>query len=230
MTVAHATLHNEELIAQKDIRIGDWVEVIRAGEVIPQIVRPAARRRTAAERAFVMPTACPACGTPVERPADEVMRYCPNAACPGRILEGIVHFASRDAMDIRGLGPERIRQLLAAGLVRDVSDIYTLTSAQLVQLERFAEQSANQLVRAIEASKEKPLSHLLFGLGLRHVGKSVAVLLARRFGSMAALAATDQATIGACPAWVPRPLPPPWPPGLPTTTIASWSRSSRSTA
>jgi len=146
-----------------------------------------------------MPAECPDCGEPVQRFPDEALSYCVNPACPGRIYEGLVHFASREAMDIRGLGGERIRQLLAAGLVRDVSDIYTLTSAQLVQLERFAEQSATQLVHAIEASKEKPLSSLLFGLGLRHVGKTVAVLLARRFGSMAALSNATEDTIKAVP-------------------------------
>ncbi|HKP29626.1 MAG TPA: NAD-dependent DNA ligase LigA [Gemmatimonadales bacterium] len=199
VVVSKATLHNADLISTKDIRIGDWVEVIRAGEVIPQLVGPLRERRTGDEREFRMPTECPDCGQPVERFPDEVLSYCVNPACPGRIYEGLVHFASREAMDIRGLGGERIRQLLAAGLVRDVSDIYTLTSAQLVQLERFAEQSASQLVRAIEASKEKPLSSLLFGLGLRHVGKTVAVLLARRFGSMAALSDSTEDTIKAVP-------------------------------
>ncbi len=187
VTVSAATLHNEDLIAQKDIRIGDWVEVVRAGEVIPQLVGPVRDRRTGHERVFVMPDTCPACGTPVEHPADEVMRYCPNATCPGRVLEAIVHFASRGAMDIRGLGYERVRQLLQEGLIADVADLYQLTVEQLVKLERFAEQSAEQLVQAIEASKQQPLSLLLFGLGIRHVGQSVAQLLARRFGTMDAL-------------------------------------------
>jgi DNA ligase (NAD+) len=189
VTVSAATLHNEELIAQKDIREGDRVEVIRAGEVIPQVVRPLLegvdpKTRTAPWR---MPDRCPACGTPVERPPDEVMRYCPNASCPGRILESIVHFASRGAMDIRGLGYERVRQLLDAGLITDVADLYQLRVAQLLELDRFAQQSAEQLVRAIETSKSQPLSLLLFGIGIRHVGKTVAVLLARRFGTMQAL-------------------------------------------
>jgi DNA ligase (NAD+) len=199
VTVSNATLHNEDIIAAKDIREGDWVEVVRAGEVIPQVVGPLRDRRTGDEKVFVMPRVCPACGHPVERPPDEVVSYCVNPACPGRIFEGLVHFASREAMDIRGLGGERIRQLLAAGLVTDVSDLYTLSSAQLVQLERFAEQSAGQLVKAIEDSKRKPLSSLLFGLGIRHVGKTVAVLLARRFGNMKALAAADEDTIEAVP-------------------------------
>jgi len=136
---------------------------------------------------FRMPDRCPACGTPVERPPEEVMRYCPNASCPGRILESIVHYASRGAMDIRGLGYERVRQLLDTGLIRDVADLYRLRSEQLVELERFAKQSADQLVAAIEASKSRPLSSLLFGLGIRHVGATVAVLLARRFGTMQSL-------------------------------------------
>jgi DNA ligase (NAD+) len=198
-TVSAATLHNEELIAQKDIREGDWVEVIRAGEVIPQIVAPLPSRRTGAEVPFVMPDHCPACGTPVERPGDEVMRYCPNVSCPGRVLEGIVHFAARGAMDIRGLGYERVRQLLAEGLIRDVADLYDLKAARLAELDRFAEQSAEQLERAIAASQEQPLSLLLFSLGIRHVGKTVAQLLARRFGTMDRLMEAPQTTIGEVP-------------------------------
>ncbi len=199
VTVSSATLHNQDVIAAKDVRIGDWVEVVRAGEVIPQVLGPVRERRTGEEKVFRMPRRCPACGQPVERPEEEVNSYCVNPACPGRIYEGIVHFASREAMDIRGLGEERIRQLLDAGLVTDVSDLYRLTPAQLVQLERFAEQSATQLVQAIAASREQPLSSLLFGIGIRHVGKTVAVALARRFGAMDALAGADYETIEAIP-------------------------------
>lgn len=199
VTVSAATLHNEEIIAQKDIREGDLVEVVRAGEVIPQVLGPLRDRRDGSERPFVMPDACPACGTPVERPADEVMRYCPNAACPGRVFEGIVHFANRGAMDIRGLGAERVRQLLDGGLVHDVSDLYPLTAEQLVALDRFAEQSARQLVQAIATSRQQPLSLLVFGLGIRHVGQQVAQLLARRFGTLEALMAADRAAIDEVP-------------------------------
>jgi DNA ligase (NAD+) len=199
VTVSSATLHNEDLISQKDIRIGDWVELIRAGEVIPQVVRPLPDRRTGEERVFQMPDRCPKCGTPVEHPADEVMRYCPNVSCPGRVLEGIVHFASREAMDIRGLGYERVRQFLDTKLIADVADLYQLTVDQLIQLERFAEQSAEQLVAAIAASKARPLSNLLFGLGVRHVGKTVAVLLARRFGTMQALMTASEEAINDVP-------------------------------
>ena len=199
VTVSRATLHNADLIEQKDIRIGDWVEVVRAGEVIPQLVGPLRERRDGSERVFVMPEACPACGTGAERPPDEVMSYCPNAACPGRVFEGIVHFASRGAMDIRGLGPERVRQLLDSGLIRDVSDLYQLRTEQLVELERFARQSAEQLVQAIAASRAKPLSALLFAIGIRHVGRTGAELLARRFGSLHALQAATREEIAAVP-------------------------------
>ena len=187
VTVTSATLHNEDLIATKDIRIGDRVEVIRAGEVIPQIVRPIIQPGVERGEPWKMPDKCPRCGTPVERIAGEAMRFCPNVSCPGRVLEGIVHFASRDAMDIRGLGYERVRQLLDTGLIKNVADLYRITSEQLVKLERFAKQSADQLVSAIIDSRTRPLSVLLFGLGIPHVGKTVAVLLARRFGNLEAL-------------------------------------------
>ncbi len=199
VTVSAATLHNEELIAEKDIREGDRVEVIRAGEVIPQVVRPLLEGVDPKSRSapWRMPDRCPACGTAVERPPDEVMRYCPNASCPGRILESIVHYASRGAMDIRGLGYERVRQLLDSKLIGNVADLYQIRSEQLIELDRFARQSADQLVAAIEASKSRPLSSLLFGLGIRHVGKTVAVLLARRFGAMRALMQASEETINA---------------------------------
>ena len=199
VTISSATLHNEEMIAQKDVRVGDWVEIVRAGEVIPQVVGPLRDRRDGSERAFEMPQQCPACGTAVERPDDEVIRYCPNVSCPGRVLEGIVHFASRDAMDIRGLGYERVRQLLDERLIADVADLYGLDAERLARLERFGEQSAGQLVQAIADSRTRPLSTLLFGLGIHHVGKSVAVLLARRFGTMAALRDAPEEAINAVP-------------------------------
>ena len=190
VTVTSATLHNEDLISTKDIRIGDRVEVIRAGEVIPQIVRPIIQPGVERNEPWQMPSQCPRCGTAVERIAGEAMRFCPNVSCPGRVLESIVHFASRDAMDIRGLGYERVRQLLDTGLIKTIADLYQVTTEQLVKLERYALQSADQLVSAIADSRTRPLSLLLFGLGIPHVGKTVAVLLARRFGSLDAL---DQA-------------------------------------
>jgi DNA ligase (NAD+) len=127
------------------------------------------------------------------------MAYCTNPRCPGRVYEGIVHFASRGAMDIRGLGAERVRQLLDTGLIRDAADLYTLTTTQLEALDRFARQSADQLVTAIAASRAQPLSTLLFGLGIRHVGKNVAILLARRFGTLAALAAAPVEAVNDVP-------------------------------
>jgi len=199
VTVSTATLHNEDQIEQKDIRAGDWVEVVRAGEVIPQVLGPLRDRRTGKEKKFRMPEHCPACGTAVERPADEVIRYCPNATCVGRVLEGIVHFASREAMDIRGLGYERVRQLLDHKVIHDVADLYHIRRERLLELERFADQSTDQLLAGIAASKGRPLSTLLFGIGIRHVGKNVAQLLARRFGTLEAIMAADDATIGDVP-------------------------------
>ena len=202
VTVSTATLHNADLVAAKDIRIGDYVEVTRAGEVIPQVLGPVREkreeleRRGEAPRPFTMPARCPACGSEVEAPADEVMTYCPNVSCPGRVHESIFHFASRGAMDIRGLGYEKVRQLLDAGLIKDVADLYALEATQLTPLEGFAEKSAAQLVQAVAASKGQPLSRLLFALGIRHVGAGAADLLARRFGTMDALMAATGEQIG----------------------------------
>ncbi|HUF31097.1 MAG TPA: NAD-dependent DNA ligase LigA [Gemmatimonadaceae bacterium] len=184
-----STLHNADLVQAKDLRIGDWVQVKRAGEVIPQIIAPLPDRREGAERPWRMPDACPACGTAVERFPDEVAVYCTNVACPGRQLEGLVHFASRGAMDIRGLSYARIAQLVEAGLVHDVADIFTLNAGQLVELERFAEKSAENLIAAIEEAKSRPLALLLNGLGIRHVGSGAAQLLARHFGTLRELMA-----------------------------------------
>ena len=196
VTVSNATLHNADLIAAKDIRIGDAVEVTRAGEVIPQILGPAPGRPRG-EKPFRMPERCPSCGSQVEHPQDEVMTYCPNISCPSRILESIVHFASRSAMDIRGLGYERVRALLDAKLIANVGDLYKLTPMQLLTLEGFAEKSAQQLVDSIAASKRQPLSAVLFGLGVRHVGAQGAKLLARHFGTLESLSRASAEEVGA---------------------------------
>jgi DNA ligase (NAD+) len=172
------------------------VEVTRAGEVIPQVLGPVREKRTGEERAFRMPKRCPQCESPVEAPPDEVMTFCPNVSCPGRVLEGIVHFASRGAMDIRGLGYERVEKLLAAKRIADVADLYGLEPLPLQDIEGFAEKSAQQLVDAIAASKQQPLATLLFALGIRHVGEGIAQLLARRFGTMDALMAASEEEIG----------------------------------
>ena len=194
-TVKLATLHNEELIRAKDLRVGDWVQVKRAGEVIPQIIAPLPERRDGTEQRWSMPAACPSCGSPVEREEDVVAAYCPNVACPGRRLEGLVHFTSRGAMDIRGLSYARIEQMIEAGLIGDPADLYTLTVEQLLTLERFAEKSAAQLVAAIAESKQQPLSRLLNALGIRHVGTGAAQLLARHFGTMEALKSAGEGQI-----------------------------------
>jgi DNA ligase (NAD+) len=197
VTVKLATLHNFEDIARKDLRVGDVVVVKRAGEVIPQVIGPVLEKRTGSERSFEPPVVCPVCDTPVERPADEVMVYCPNTSCPARIFGGLVHFASRGAMDIRGLGERTTQQLLESRQVRDFADIYHLTEEQLLSLEGFAEISARNLVAAIAASKGQPLSRLLFALGIRHVGEHAALVLARHFGTMERLLAATEEEIAA---------------------------------
>lgn len=191
-TVRLATLHNEDLIQAKDLRVGDTVQVKRAGDVIPQVIGPIPEKRTGAEKQWRMPSKCPACKTPVVRDADQVAIYCPNVACPGRQLEALVYFASRGAMDVRGLSYARIEQLLDAGLVHDVSDLYALTSEQFLSLEGYKEKSATGLVAAIDASKAQPLSKLLAALGIPHVGETAARLLARHFGNMTALLNADE--------------------------------------
>jgi DNA ligase (NAD+) len=195
-TVKLATLHNEQLVHEKDLRVGDFVQVKRAGEVIPQIIASLPERREGALKVWHMPKKCPSCGTPVLRDEEEVAVYCPNVECPGRQLEGLVHFASRGAMDIRGLQYKRIEQLIAAGLVHDMADLYSLSVDELVRLERFAEKSAEQLVAAIDDSRTRPLSRLLNGLGVRHVGEGAAQLLARHFGSLDALMSATVEEIG----------------------------------
>ncbi len=187
VTVTRATLHNEEIIRQRDVRIGDLVEVIRSGEVIPKVLGPVKEARTGAEIEWIPPTYCPYCHTELVRPEGEVNTYCPNTACPGRNFESLVHFASRGALDIDGLGPERIAQLLEAELIRDAGDLYALRSEQLRELDGFAEQSATALVAAIHQSKQRPLRSLLTALGIRHVGTVAAKTIARQFRTMAAL-------------------------------------------
>lgn len=205
-TVKLATLHNFALIADKDLRVGDRVLVKRAGEVIPQVIGPVPEKRDAASppQPYVPPTVCPSCASGLVAGEDRGMLYCPNFACPARQLEALVHFASRDAMDVRGLSYARIQQLLTTTvdrdgtprpLVRDAADLYDLTVADLVQLERFAEKSAENLVQAIAASKAQPLSRLVFALGIDFVGEIAARLLARHFGTMDALAAASEAEI-----------------------------------
>src|SRR5690606_5664216 len=173
VTVSRATLHNEDYIRSKDIRIGDWVVIQRAGDVIPEVVRVLTERRTGQEREFRMPTECPECGGPVVRPPGEAVARCTNTKCPGRLLERLIHFVSRDAMNVEGMGPALIEQLVEKGLVQDAADIYWLRHDQLASLERMGDKSASNVLASIEASKDAGLERLLFALGIRHVGENV---------------------------------------------------------
>ena len=201
-TVKMATLHNEDDIRRKDIRIGDWVVVERAGEVIPQVVAPVVSRRTGAEQVFTMTTACPTCDTPTIRPEGETMSRCPNVACPAQSFQRVLHFVS--AMDVEGIGEKLALALLEAGLVQDGADIYSLTKEELVKLERMAEKSATNVLTAIKRSKERPFSRVLLALGILHVGFEVAVLLARHFPSIDRLASASVEELTAVPAIGPR--------------------------
>jgi DNA ligase (NAD+) len=189
VTVKQASLHNYDLIAQKDIRIGDTVIVKRSGEVIPYVVGPVVVARTGDERAIQPPAACPVCNSPVARDEGEVAYYCTNPACPERIARNIEYFVSRGAMDIDGLGERGVRQLLAEGLIRDEADLFSLTADDLLKLEGFAEKKAQNLLASIEAAKNRPLARLISALGIRGAGTTVAELLVQHYPSIDSLAA-----------------------------------------
>ena len=182
VTISRATLHNEDYIKEKGILIGDEVIVERAGDVIPQVVRAIPQERAGNEYPFEMPENCPVCGEPVSRPEGEAVTRCVNARCPAQALEHIIHWASKAAMDIEGLGEKVATKLFDLSLIRDAADIYGLRAEQLEPLDGFGEKSAENLVRAIERSKEQPFSRVLFALGIRHVGSVTAGLIAGRFG------------------------------------------------
>ncbi|MFC1952402.1 NAD-dependent DNA ligase LigA, partial [Chloroflexota bacterium] len=190
VTIKQAALHNEDDIRRKDIRIGDTVIVQRAGEVIPQVVGPVVSKRSGQEKLFTIPSCCPVCGAKVFRPQGEVMSYCANVACPAQARQRIELFVSRGAMDIREIGESLGATLFENGLVRDVADIYYLKEKreQLLKLERMAEKSADNLLEAIDKSKDRPLARLIFALGIRHVGAEMAGVLANHFGSIDRLA------------------------------------------
>src|SRR5580704_16385891 len=199
-TVGLATLHNEDQVAAKDVRPGDLVIVRKAGDVIPEVVGPVkegpgvpARRKPK----WKFPSKCPSCGEPLTRLPGESDTFCTNIDCPSQRVQRIVHYASRGAMDIEGLGEERVFQLVGAGLINDPPDLYGLTVEQLVQLERFAQISASNLVAAIEASKAQPLSRLLVALGIRHLGPTGARALARAFGNLEAIEAAGGEALAA---------------------------------
>ena len=180
--VSRATLHNQDEIDRKDVRVGDAVVVQRAGDVIPEVVRPLVEKRTGAEKKYRMPSTCPECGTKAERPEGEAVARCPNPDCPATLAERIRHFASRRAMDVEGIGDKLAEQLVGKGLVRSLADLYTIDKETWQGLDRFAERSAQNVVDALEKSKGTTLKRLVFALGIRHVGEQIAGLLARHFG------------------------------------------------
>jgi DNA ligase (NAD+) len=204
VVISSAALHNEEDIHRKDIRIGDWVVVQRAGDVIPEIVEPIVSRRTGKEKIFSMPSCCPVCGSEVIKPEGEAMHRCTNTACPSQALERIKHFVSRGAMDIDGVGDKLCQALFEAGLIKDAADLYYLTKEQLLSLERMADKSASNVLNSIEGSKKRPLGRVIFALGILHVGEQYAELLAEQFHSIDQLAKASQEELSTIPSIGPK--------------------------
>ena len=188
VTVRNASLHNADYIAERDIRIGDWVTVKRAGDVIPYIIGPIADRRDGSEQPWAMPERCPACDTPLERAEGEVAYRCPNfGICPAQLVRRVEHYVSRGAMDIVGIGEKQAQLLVERGLIKDVADIYTLTAESFAGIEGFAQKKIANLLAAIDDSRQRPLARLIVGLGIRFVGEVAAQALAGAFGSLDAL-------------------------------------------
>lgn len=189
--VSRAVLHNEDIIKKKDLKIGDTVVIHKAGDIIPEVVAVLLDKRNGSEQDFKFPEKCPECATPVQRQEGEVAIRCSNTACPARNREGIFHFVSRGAMDIEGLGPAVVTQLLQAGLIRDAADLYSLKFDDLINLERWGDKSVQNLLAAIVASKKRALNQLVFALGIRHVGQTAAKKLAEHYGSLSNLRQTN---------------------------------------
>ena len=189
-TVSRAVLHNQDFINEKGVAIGDVIRVRKAGDIIPEVVSVAQHQE--GKEPYQLPDRCPSCGSPVEREEGEAVLRCVNLDCPAQVARNIIHFASRDAMDIDGLGTAIVHQLLDAGLVRSAADLYTLTLEQLSGLERMGKRSAEKLLNALEASKTRDLSRLLFALGIRGIGQRSAQLLAQRFQTMEGLLSAKQ--------------------------------------
>ena len=187
VTVSRATLHNEDEVARKDVREGDWVLVQRAGDVIPEVVKVITSKRTGEEKPFKMPQTCPVCGTPLVRLQGEAVTRCVNQNCSAQLKRSIRHFAGKGAMDIDGLGEKIVEQLVANGLIQDVADLYRLKVDDLIPLERFAEKSAQNIVAAIQASKTPSLGRLIYALGIRFVGEATANVLAQHFKTLEAM-------------------------------------------
>lgn len=202
VTIRQATLHNEDDIRRKDIRVGDTVMVERAGEVIPQVIGPVLDKRTGNEAPFKMPAHCPVCKSEVVRIEEEAMTRCPNTACPAQIYENMTHFVA--CMDIEGMGGALVNSILTSGLVRDSAEIYSLTKEKLLTLERMGEKSASNITRSIEASKNRPLATVIMALGIRHIGGETATLLASHFGSVDALANATEAELTSIPSIGPK--------------------------
>ena len=190
-TVKRATLHNMDFIREKDIRVGDWVRIYKAGEIIPEVAVVEKDKRTGSEVVFAMPSHCPVCGSLVERVEGEAAYRCTNPECGGIVREKLIHFASRDAMAIDGMGPSVVDSLLAYNLVKDPADFYSLKAEDIEQIERMGEKSANNLVASIAASKNKGLAKLLFGLGIRYLGAKGAELIAERYHTIEAVMNAD---------------------------------------
>ena len=198
VTVSNATLHNFDEIKRLGVKIGDRVIIQRAGDVIPQVVKVLLEKRPRGAKEFRVPDECPVCGGPIARESEvEVAYRCTNPGCPAQLARGIVHFASREAMDIEGLGEVAVQQLIDRKLVENIADIYFLERRDLLKLELFAEKKTDNLLAAIEKSKTRPLSRVLYGLGIRHVGEKVSLTLAEKFGTMEALAQAKEADLEA---------------------------------
>ena len=195
VTVSKATLHNFDFIRDRDIRIGDRVLIKRAGDVIPYVIGPITEARKGDEKSFSIPETCPVCGHKTERLEGEVAVYCVNASCPAQLIRNVEHYASREAMDITGLGIKVVEQIINADLVQDVSDLYILSKEALMGLEGFADKKAENLLAAIEASKQQPLNRLVNALGIRGVGEAMAELLANNFGSIDGIADAGKETL-----------------------------------
>ncbi|MBQ4146245.1 MAG: NAD-dependent DNA ligase LigA [Clostridia bacterium] len=198
-TVSRATLHNEDNIRDKDIRIGDIVVIQKAGDIIPEVVSVVKEKRTGEEKVFTMPKVCPACGEPLYREEGEAAVRCTSSNCPAQQMRSIIHFASRPAMDIDGLGPAIVEQLLDAGLIENCADLYRLSYEDVVGLDRFADKSAQNLIDAIEKSKEKGLDCVLFGLGIRLIGARAAQILAQKYENLDNLLLASQEELSQIP-------------------------------
>ena len=196
VTISNASLHNFDEIKRLDVKIGDTVQIQRAGDVIPQVVKVILEKRTGKEKAYPVPTACPVCGGPIAKEKEiEVAYRCTNPGCPAQLARSVIHFVSRDAMDIEGMGEVVVQQLVEKKLLKDLADIYSIGRKDLMDLELFADKRADNLMKAIEKSKTRPLSRVLFGLGIRHVGEKAAFVLSQKFQTMDALSEAKEADL-----------------------------------